>query len=231
MTRSLGRTELHGLKGTRLSGQRQRRAMGVQQALEWAFGRECASLDLDVIDPENDRGPAVSLEWVIAQRAALGCSIDGSTGGGWGGSAPHRDAEVIAAFVANLSTEQGGKWMATQIAALARAGITPDWMPDATPRLVARGWRNTKHGAFAETEVVAQVDTLIRGRVVRVDWVACPLVVQPTAAQINAARGFYLDWWSALLHLSGELRQCRMLDDIEVTDRMPPMTPWRRGQG
>lgn len=228
MTRSLGRIEPHGLKAAGVPAKRSRRAMGIQQALEWAFGREFASLDLDVIDPENDRGPAVSLEWVIAQRAALGCSIDGSTGGGWGGSAPHRDAEVIAAFVANLSKDQGGRWMATRIAALARAGITPDWMPDATPRLVARGWRNTKHGPFAETEIVERVETAIRGRVVKVDWVACPLVVRPTAAQIHAARGFYLDWWSALLHLSGELRRGGMLDDIELTDAMPPMTPWRR---
>lgn len=219
---------------------RPRRVMGIQQALEWAFGREKARLDLDVVDPESARGGAVSVEWIIAQRAILGCTVDCSSGGGgWGGSAPAHDAEVIAAFVANLDIGKGGRRMAIRIAELAAAGITPDWMPDARPRYVPAEWRMTKHGMFAKA---ADADDLgvegwpsiqrrnRKGVVVKHPVRYCPVRVTPTARQIGAARREYLNWWGALLFLAADLRNCGMLDQVEITNAMPPMTPWRRGE-
>ena len=52
------------------------------------------------------------------------------------GSYTHADAEVIAATVAGMPDSLGGKRMAISIAELARAGITPDWMPGIVPRCV-----------------------------------------------------------------------------------------------
>lgn len=205
-----------------------RLVMGVQQALEWAFGRECASLDLDTVDPENVARPAVGSEYVIWQRHVLGATIQ-SSGRGWGGSAPHHDAEVIAAFVANLDQGHGGRSMAARIAALARAGITPDWMPEARTRCVPVAWRMTKHGRFAKTEVLDKVETLHRGRKVVREVAWCPVTYTPTASQIGAARREYLAWWGALLSLGADLRGCGMLNRVEVTSAMPPMTPWRKG--
>lgn len=202
-----------------------KRRLGIQQALEWAFGRECARLDLDVMDPEVGARPATGSEYVIWQRHMLGATVD-QGGPAWGGSLPHHDAEVIAAFVANLTVAQGGRAMGARIAELAKAGITPDWMPEATPKCVPRGWRNTKHGYFADTEVVEKIELLQRGRMVKLDVVWCPVTYTPTAQQIGSARRAYLDWWGALLALGADLRGCTMLGEVEITNAMPPMTPW-----
>lgn len=204
-----------------------KRRLGVQQALEWAFGKEHARLDLETVDPENVVRPAVGSEWLIWQRHVLGATIR-SSGRGWGGSAPHHDAEVIAAFVANLDEAHGGRAMAVRLAELARAGITPDWMPGAKVRCVPVAWRMTKHGRFAGTEVVETVASLRRRQRVRRDVIWCPVTYTPTAQQIGAARRGYLDWWSALMFLAADLRGCGMLSQVEVTDAMPPMEPWRK---
>lgn len=215
------------LRDPALRGGAAKRRMGIQQALEWAFGKECARLDLETLDPENVYRPAVGSEWLIWQRHMLGATVD-EGGGSWGGSAPHHDAEVIAAFVANLAPGNGGRGMAIRVAELARAGVTPDWMPEARTRCVPVAWRNSKHGPFARTEVVETIETLHRGRRTRRDVVCCPVTYTPTGSQIAAARRGYLDWWGALLALSSDLRGCGLLGRVEVTDVMPPMTPWRR---
>ena len=55
-----------------------RRALGVQQVLEWAFRTEKARLELpEPPDPERDEGLGFGLEYVLMQRAAPGCRIDG----------------------------------------------------------------------------------------------------------------------------------------------------------
>jgi hypothetical protein len=41
----------------------------------------------------------------------------------------HEEAEVIAATVATMPDSLGGKRMTIRVAELARAGLTPDWMP------------------------------------------------------------------------------------------------------
>lgn len=236
MTVSLRAIESQGVKNPPLSAPDLRRKMGIQQALEWAFGREKAQLDLDVVDPENNRGAAVSLEWIIAQRAILGCSIDGSTGGGWGGSATARDAELIADFVANLSDEQGGRRMATVIAAHAAGGTVPNWMPDAQPKFIPCEVNQNRYGWSAATADSARLGGQgwrhhtrrnKRGATVVEPVLFCPVMLTPSPGQIHAARGMYLDWWSALLHLSAAIRGWDVLSNIEVTNVMPPMTPWR----
>jgi hypothetical protein len=86
------------------------------------------------------------------QRAALGCQIDG--GRYKRGSYTHEDAEVIAATVAGLPDSLGGIRMAISVAELARAGITPDWMPGAVPRCVPVDMKWNRHGERAVSVVV-----------------------------------------------------------------------------
>ena len=198
------------------------RTMSIERALNWAFGRECVQMDFDEMG-ETAHGNRRGMDGiaVMIERGQVGCSIDGG-----GRSAPAWDAEIIASAVASLPVGFGGRSMAAQIASLSRAGVRPDWMPDASPRCVPVGWRTTKHGHFAQTEVVGEVVTVHRGRKIRREIVACPVRYTPTAQQIASARRHYLDWWGALLWIGAELRTLHILDQIEITQDMPPMTPW-----
>ena len=115
-----------------------------------------------------------------------------------------------------------------QIADLARAGRTPDWMRDARPRCVPREWRNSKHGWRASVEVGREVVTVYRGRrTVRTEDY-CPVTYLPTASQIAAARRNYLQWWGTLLWLRAELTGLDILTSITLTQSMPPLEPWRQ---
>ena len=84
----------------RVSGTRIKRALGVQAALEWAFRIEQAQLDLPLPPDITEEGFGFGLEYVLLQRAVLGCKIDGGQHkiGGY----THEDAEVIAATVAGI---------------------------------------------------------------------------------------------------------------------------------
>lgn len=212
---------------------RTKRIMSVEQAINWAFGSECASIDFkEEIDPDSYRGSgSPDSAWRILQRGILGCPIDGSRGGSFGGSMPHQDAEMIASQVAALSQGSGGKGMATQIASLARTGSRPDWMPGARQRCVPRDWKMTKHGNFAKTEVIGTIEHVWRGRKTKRQIVACPVTYVPSQQQIAASRRNYLDWWGALLEIGSALRAMEILTSIDLTSRMPPMTPWRGGCG
>ena len=110
--RRLSRTPTQrGARGT-LKG-----AMSIQQALEWAFGVEKAQLELpEPSDPERAHRSGFGLEYVLIQRAALGCKVDGGQHkiGGY----THEDAEVIAATVAGIPDHLGGKRMAIRVAEL-----------------------------------------------------------------------------------------------------------------
>ena len=70
-----------------------------------------------------EEGFGFGLEYVLLQRAMLGCKVDG--GQHKMGNYTHPDAEVIAATVAGLPDSLGGIRMAIQVAELARAGLTP----------------------------------------------------------------------------------------------------------
>lgn len=209
----------------RASGTKVKRALGVQTALEWAFRVEHAQLDLPPPKDITEEGFGFGLEYVLIQRAALGCKVDG--GQHKIGSYTHEDAEVIAATVAGIPDCLGGKRMAIQVAELARAGLTPDWMPGAVPRCVPVEVKRNQHGERAATIVVRTERVLTRGRWRTVEVLACPVTFSPDPRQIEAARQAYADWRQALGWIRDCLTSGSVLRDTEVTSTMPKNEPWR----
>lgn len=202
---------------------RTRRSFCVQDILEWAFRIECVQLELPETRSPEERGSGFGMEYVLIQRAILGCKVDGG-----GSSEPHWDAEIIAATVANLPDAVGGFRMGIRLAELARAGLTPDWMPGAVTRCVPSQWRQTKHGNRAQSVVCGQqlVSSRGRSRTIEVRW--CPVKYAPHPSIIDAARQSYNDWCAALLHVRDALVAGRMLRDHLVEERLPPAQPWAR---
>jgi hypothetical protein len=216
--------KLHGAPRQAGHG-RPKRVMSVQQALEWAFRTECAQLELpEPSDPERGQGFGFGLEYVLMQRAALGCKIDG--GQYKMGTYTHEDAEVIAATVAGMPDNLGGKRMAIRVAELARAGLTPDWMPGAVPRCVPVEMKRNRHGDHASTVVVGTERVLSRGKWRTVEVRACPVTFSPHPQQIEAARREYDDWWRALVWVRDGLRTSSILRDFEILPAMPKVMPW-----
>ena len=215
---------LHASAG-RIGPGRPKRSMSVQQALEWAFRVEHAQLELPE-PPEHEHGFGVGLEYVLLQRAILGCKVDG--GQYKIGSYTHEDAEVIAATVAGMPDSLGGKRMAIRVAELARAGLTPDWMPGAVPRCVPVEVKRNQHGERAATIVVGTERVLSRGKWRTVEVLACPMTFSPSTQQIEAARRDYDAWWQALTWTRDGLIAGRMLRDIELSHNLPTATPWSR---
>ncbi|MFC3086725.1 hypothetical protein [Tabrizicola soli] len=203
-----------------------KRALGVQAALEWAFRVEKAQLELPLPKGLTDEGFGFGLEYVLLQRAALGCKIDG--GQHKIGSYTHEDAEVIAATVAGIPDSLGGKRMAIRVAELARAGLSPDWMPGAVPRCVPVETKINQHGERATTIVVGTERVLSRGKWRTVEVLACPVTFSPHPQQIEAARRGYDDWWQALGWVRDGLIAGGMLREIEVSAAMPRARPWER---
>ncbi|KGJ03414.1 hypothetical protein SAMN04487972_1213 [Paracoccus halophilus] len=204
---------------------RTKRPLGVQQALEWAFRTEKARLELpEPPDPERGESPGFGLEYVLMQRAALGCRIDG--GRYKPDSSTHEDAEAIAACVAGLPTSRGGLRMAIRIAELARAGMTPDWMPGAVPRCVPVEMKRNQHGKRSTTIPVGTARVQSRGKWRTVELRACPVTWSPHPDQITAARRHYGQWWLALEWVQDGLVAGGILRSIEVTDALPKRTSW-----
>lgn len=199
------------------------REMSIQRALEWAFRDECAQMHNDeVLESSGGVRDGVDTIYVLMQRGALGCKVDGG-----GSSSPAWDAEIIASTVASLPINYGGKRMAIQIAELARAGSEPDWMRGAQTRCVPVEWRNSKHGPHAKTEVVRTIEYVWRGRKMKRQDMACPVTYYPTATQIAARRRNYLSWYGALLWIRQELQTLNILSQVALTDAMPQLSPWR----
>jgi hypothetical protein len=199
--------------------------MSVQQALEWAFRVEHAQLELpEPPDPEREQGFGFGLEYVLLQRAIRGCKVDGDQYKL--GSYTHEDAEIIAATVAGMPDRLGGKRMAIRVAELARAGLTPDWMPGAVPRCVPVELKRNQHGERATTILVGTERVLSRGKWRTVEVLACPVTFLPHPQQIEAARRAYDDWWWALDWVRDGLRTGAMLRDLEVMPTMPRARPW-----
>ena len=206
---------------------RPKRSMSVQQALEWAFRVEHAQLELPVPpDPEREHGFGFGLEYVLLQRAILGCKVDG--GQYKLSSYPHEDAEVIAATVAGIPDSLGGKRMAIRVAELARAGLTPDWMPGAVPRCLPVEVKRNQHGERAVTVVVGTERVLSRGKWRTVEVLACPVTFSPHSQQIEAARRDYDAWWKALTWTRDGLIAGAMLRTLEVTPTLPTERPWQK---
>ena len=100
---------MHGRIG-RAGGVKVKRALGVQALLEWAFRTEQAQLELPPPKDAIEEGYGFGLEYILLQRAALGCKVDG--GQHKIGSYTHADAEVVAATVAGMPDSLGGIRMA-----------------------------------------------------------------------------------------------------------------------
>jgi hypothetical protein len=214
------------MKLLRGGARRTKRSMSVQQALEWAFRVEKAQLELPLPQGVTEEGFGFGLEYVLLQRAALGCQIDG--GQYKVGGYTHEDAEVIAATVAGMPDSLGGKRMAIRVVELARAGLTPDWMPGAVPRCVPVGTKRNQHGERATTIVVGTERILTRGKWRTVEVLACPVTYSPYPEQIEAARRAYDNWWRALGWVREGLIAGGMLREVELTDGMPKAEPWVR---
>ncbi len=210
----------------RMGGTRVKRALGVQAVLEWAFRVEQAQLELPPPKDMAEESLGFGLEYVLLQRAALGCRVDG--GQHKMGSYTHPDAEVIAATVAGIPDSLGGIRMAISVAELARAGLTPDWMPGVVPRCVPMKTKNNQHGERATTMVVGTERVKTRGKWRTVEVLACPVTWRPHPEQIASARRGYEDWWQALDWVRDGLLVVGMLRDVEVTASMPSAQPWGR---
>lgn len=208
----------------RVSGTRIKRALGVQAALEWAFRIEKAQLELPLPENVTEEGFGFGLEYVLLQRAALGCKVDG--GQHKIGGFTHEDAEVIAATVAGMPDSLGGKRMAIRVAELARAGLTPDWMPGAVPRCVPVDIKRNRHGDRAVSVVVGTERVVVKGKWRSVEVRACPVAFRPNAQQIEAARRGYEDWWEALEWIRDGLLVGGTLREVEVTATIPFRRPW-----
>ncbi len=216
----------HRFSAQRKLGTKVKRSMGVQAALEWAFRVEKAQLELPQRNDVAEDGFGFGLEYVLLQRAALGCKVDG--GQHKMGSYTHPDAEVIAATVAGMPDRLGGIRMAISVAELARAGITPDWMPGVVPRCVPVETRQNQHGERAVTIVVGTERVKTRGKWRTVEVLACPVTWRPYPEQIAAVRRGYEDWWQALDWVRDGLIVGGMLREMEVTAVMPRVRPWKR---
>ena len=206
-------------------GGKAKRAMGVQAALEWAFRIEKAQLELPPPRNVSEEGFGFGLEYVLLQRAALGCKVDGGQHkiGGY----THEDAEVIAATVAGMPDSLGGIRMAISVAELARAGITPNWMPGAVPRCVPVDIKRNRHGDRAVSVVVGTERVMVSGKWRTIEVRACPVTWRPHPEQITSARCGYEDWWQALDWVRDGLAAGGMLREVELTAMMPKMRPWK----
>jgi hypothetical protein len=219
---------LSRMPAQRGGGRKLKGAMSIQQALEWAFGAEKAQLELpEPSDTERLQRSGFGLEYVLIQQAALGCKVDG--GRYKIGDYTHPDAEVIAATVAGLPDSLGGKRMAIRVAEMARAGLTPDWMPSAVPRCVPVEIKRNRYGDRALSIVVGTERVLVRRKWRTVEIRACPVTYSPHPQQIASARKAYDDWLAALGWVRDGLIAGGMLREVEVTARMPKARPWATG--
>ena len=215
-----------GMQGRigRAGSGRVKRALGVQAILEWAFGVERAQLELPLPMDVSEEGFGFGMEYVLIERARLGCKVDG--GGHKSQSYTHEDAEIVAATLAGLPDSLGGKRMAIYVAELARAGITPDWLPGIVPRCVPVETKSNQHGERSTTVVVSIERVLTRGKWRSIEVLACPVTWRPHAEQIASARRGYDDWWKALDWVRDGLLAGGMLREVEVTMAMPKVRPW-----
>ena len=210
----------------RIGGARVKSALGVQAILEWAFRVEKAQLELPLPKDVWEEGIGFGMEYVLMQRGALGCKVDG--GQHKMGSYTNADAEVVAATLAGMPDSLGGKRMAIYVAELARAGMTPDWLPGVVPRCVPVETKSNQHGERASTIVVGIERVLSRGKWCTVEVLACPVTWRPHPEQIASARRGYEDWWKALDWVRDGLVVGRMLREVVVAAAMPKVTPWAR---
>lgn len=200
-----------------------KKQVGIRQLLEWAFQREFAQVDFDSVDRFGSVAQAsFGMEYLLLERARVGCSIDGG-----GRSDPHHDAELVAAALSVLPVARGGRGMAVQIAELARLGAVPDCKLDARPRVEPAVWKDHWRGRFAKKVWLRDLRFSYRGRQRVFESYWCPIRYRDSSAEVAAARRNYLDWWAALDELRYTFQSRRDLIAYEVTDDMPLMMPWK----
>lgn len=199
--------------------------VGILDLIEWAFQREKVGLDFDEIERETGARPGFGVEYLMILQAQLGCRVDG------GGSSPrHPDADIVAAALACLPEEYGGRRMAIEIAELARVGGRPDWRLDGLASCEPIAWRGTKHGQFAVTEActdlgfrwpVGQLTERLKGQ-----W--CRVTYSNLAGEAASRMRRYTAWWGALLELRQNLQVCSSLTSFTVSNAMPERAPWKK---
>ena len=197
--------------------------VSILELIEWAFQREKVSIEFDQVRASMPgQLPGFGMEWVMIERAKLGCRVDGG-----GRSDPHPDAEAVADALAQLPEGVGGRRMALTIAELARAGQPHGWGARAAPQVQPRAWRETKHGRFAETERCGLVRYRSRGKDREVEARWCPITIENHPRDEARARRAYLLWWSALRELRDTFRVYGGLTGHSVSLRLPSHLPWK----
>jgi hypothetical protein len=207
----------------RADGRRVKRALGVQAVLEWVFRVEQAQLELPQRRDVDEEAYGFGMEYVLMQRARLGCKVDG--GSHKSQCYTHADAEIVAATLAGMPNSLGGIRMAISVAELARAGMTPNWMPGAVPRCVPVDITRNRHGDRAVSVVVGMERVMVSGKWRTIEVRACLVTWRPHPEQIASARRGYEDWWQALDWVRDGLMAGRMLREMEVTAVMPKVRP------
>lgn len=199
---------------------RVRRPISIVGLLDWAFRVEAARLAFD--DLEDVQPASFGMEYVMIERARLGCQVDG------GGSSPcHPDADLVADAVAQLPEGCGGRQMALTIATHARLGTMPDWgqaVPSASCQPVQ--WKRGKHGVFAAREYWCDHGRWPPSRLGTNDGYACRVYFVGTAAEVAARRRNYSQWLLALLDLRNTFKTHNNLSCWSVTDALPDRRPW-----
>ncbi|WP_312532054.1 hypothetical protein, partial [Paracoccus sp. (in: a-proteobacteria)] len=200
-----------------------------QQALEWAFATECAQLDFDDLafcdlQAGDFDQPGRDTITTIQRRGELGCTVDG---GGY--NEPHPDAQIIAAAVAALPINVGGRKMASIVAECARARGVPDWRADERRGVVPCGWEMTDRGEWmAATRKLPVAEYYYpRGRkTLTYTPEICRISYTGSAEVLAQRRRAYLAWYGALLHLLSDLSRCYGFEALRLTDGLPALSPW-----
>lgn len=229
--------------------------IGIERLLEWAFGDQGAELDPRMERSEFARR-ANSMEFVLMERAKLGCQIDGRGSGFFGGRDVHWDADQVAAVCKRVlpwKPSSEGIASSQTVASYASAGTRPTWMPGAIPKVRPADWSSNQHGRQPATDK-AKPGAKYPGGTWR-DWMTkptlhrcrqkgiwplsdhekehlsfigrvTPIVFEPSRQQINACRIEYMAWWSALHTVREHLIARDVLTSHRLTREMPPSMPW-----
>lgn len=214
-----------GVSAARAATLPARKPIGIWPLIQWAFRAECARI-------ETCAGPRTlsGTGYVMAQLEV------GRVDGG-GHSLPHHDADLVADALAHLPEARGGLRMALWIAELARSGQEPDWMPDASPRILPAVTHTNQHGLRAGTADAGRLGPRgwpsqprrnRKGVVVQTTVKCCPVIIRPTVDQIAHARREWLRWWDALWDVRESLRLYSRLTEYQVTEDMPVRKPWEK---
>lgn len=208
----------------------QRKDIAIWDLLIWAFQRECARIEFnDPVPTDREEIRTVSMEYIMMQRARLGCRVDGG-----GSSDPHEDADLVANALATLPEGCGGRRMALWLADLARAGRTPQW--DIKTMIVPLDTQTNQWGCRAITEDARDLGAQgwppqprrnRKGIIVHDAVRYCPVIIRGDAAEVAAARRSYLAWWGALLEIRTTFQIRQDLTAHRVTDVMPVKAPWK----